>query len=473
MSEAVATEPQEKKSSWRDKTLKAAGASYMVGDVAMVTAALARSKNPGEKWLGTALGASVWFIGGVAAAVWGNPKPQKQLEIQASKLEQHFKQQGVTIADDARSRNQLLKKKSFLGKVSDFLYEHPSEMLNAMYAIGATMVLHDGIKVRKTKSFLPKQLNAKGLTEMNTDFWIGALILAGAGTGLAVKEDPDARKKAEGKGPLAKLHAYVAEKPLRVTSVLYGLNNVFLGAKAWQDHSKSAEFGNLKPHHASTTQLAAYLFANTMLFLSRRNQTSSAGFSADNVAKLEEAAAHVVASQPAEKQKAMLVEVASYMASQKGMGLTAQVIEQQLAERVHVVTVKKAATELSNQTDAAAATIAALPVEKQQEAITNAASKLATSIPQEKSGASVLGADEKAWLIREQEWVIKQDLVNRVNVQNQKTHPNEKDTWVAKETERRKMEFAHDERPPQAVNFSEKEHVRRAEMAAQEAATGV
>ncbi len=339
MTEQPVTDTPEKKSSLKDKSLKIAGYSYMLGDVSMVAAGMARGKD-GKS---TVQGAIIWFLGGIFAAIWGNPKPEEQLKIQASKLEHYLKQKGVEVPDDARAQSQLLKKKSFMGHVSQFLYEHPSEMLNAMYAIGAAILLHGSVKNTggERAPFLPKTLNRDGLISMNSDFWIGALVLAGATTGLLVKEDPEARKKAEGKGALQKAYAFVAEKPLRVTGTLYGLNNIFLGAKAMQDHElrNSTYSGkSLKPHMASTTQFAAYVFSNIMLFLSRRDQTSGKGTSLADVAKLEDAAARVIAAQTPEKQRELLADVSEYMAAQKGMKLSASEIAAQLSQRIAAIT---------------------------------------------------------------------------------------------------------------------------------------
>ena len=332
--------PPEHHTSWWAKTLKAAGLGYMVGDISMVMAGLARRGESATKWKGTVGGAIVWFVGGIAAAIWGNPNPEKQLEIQASKLEQHLVKKGADISDDVRAQSPLLKKKSWLGRVSELFYQRPSELLNTMYGIGSLMLLHDGLKASTTKPFLPRKFSAEGLTKMNTDFWIGAVILAGAITGLAVKEDPDARKKAEGKGPLQRAYAYVAEKPLRVTGALYGLNNVFLGAKAFQDyHGRNTEFAgkSLKPHQASMTQFTAYVFSNLMLLLSRRDQITQ-HFSSTDIGQLEDTAARIVAAQSPEKQQALLTDMANYMATQKGITMKAPEIAQHLAERISTLT---------------------------------------------------------------------------------------------------------------------------------------
>ncbi len=334
------------KAGWRDKTMKLAGYSYMLGDISMVGAGIARGKNG----IATVKGATIWFLGGVAAAIWGSATPEEKLKIQASKLEQHLKQQGAEITDETRATDPLLKKKSVWDRVSQFLYQHPSEMLNGAYAIGAAILLHGALKKEaRLKPFFPKSFNAEGLTSMNNDFWIGALVLAGASTGLLVKEDPDAPQKAEGKGFFQKAYAWIAEKPLRVTGVLYGFNNVFLGANALTDYGNRASYAGktLKPHYASTTQLASYLFSNLMLFLSRRDQMSAGGIDAQSAARLENAAAQLIAAQSPEKQKQLLADTAEYLAQQKGVSLKAPEIAERLASRITQLTQERLQPEVN------------------------------------------------------------------------------------------------------------------------------
>lgn len=329
------------------RTLHLAGYSYIVGDAAMIGAGLMRKG--GEAWRGTVGGAVIWSVGGIAAALFGNPSPQKQLEIQASKLERHLKKNGITIPKDAREKSDLLKDRGFWGHVADFLHKHPSEMLNAMYGIGAVGLLLDGQKeFGHNKGLLPGKIfhriegklrfNHNAIEPMNTDFWMGALILTGALVGLLVKEDPDAKKKSEGKGFFAKVHAFIAEKPLRTTSALYTANNAILLGRVIQDFGKYKNKVGMKPQMFSTVQLASYLFANSMLLMSNRDQITNKGFSTDELGKLEDAAARIIASQPREVQQKVLADISEYMAKEKGIKVDAPTIAQHLAARVGKVT---------------------------------------------------------------------------------------------------------------------------------------
>ena len=343
----------EQKSSWRDKTLKAAGVGYIVGDVAGVGASLARGGLE-KKW-STAGGFATWLVGGVAAGVYGNPDQERQLEILAHKLERHLHKQGITIPQDVRAQDALLKDQGFFHGVERFLYEHPSEVLNAAYAVGAGMMMHQGIKNVRAgeKNWFPKSLKLDEIyKKTTTDFWSGALVMTGALGGLFIKEDPQAGEKAKDGGPIEKANAYLHEKSLRFPSIMYWLNNAVLFGRVLQERK---EFGGqkIKPHLFSTVTLATYVFSNLMLQLSSRNQIA-AHLSEDAVAKLEQAAAAIIAAQPPQMQAALLTDASQYMAAQKGVTLPADEIAKQLAARITEITgarMQEAATAVKSFTD--------------------------------------------------------------------------------------------------------------------------
>lgn len=341
MSQTNDSETTTQTTSWRDKTLKAAGASYIVGDLAMVAAGAAR----GHGVIGNISGGATWLAGGVAAARYGNPDMHKQLEIQASKLETHLKKNGITIPSDARAQSTLLADKTAWQRVEQFMYEHPSELLNGMYALGAGMLLHEGITkdiAKDAKTIIPRGLNAAALKNVSSTFWIGAIVASGALLGLFVKEDPNARDHITAQSSwLDRAMAYVKEQPLRASAALYTVNNGFLALKAYQDFSErhtTFSTKGFKPHYASTLQLGAYLLANAMLSSSSRNQITKKGFAAEDIAKLENAAAAVIAAQSPQTQQALIHDVSAFMATQEGVTLPAERIAADLATRVGELT---------------------------------------------------------------------------------------------------------------------------------------
>lgn len=324
----------------KDKTLKIAGAGYTVGDLAMAQAAHLR----GEKDVFD--GALIWLAGGIAAARYGNPSGDRQLSMFSQKLEAHLKEQGIEIPDDTRQQNALLKKPDFIARCENFLYQHPSEMLNAAYAIGAALLLKNGVKELSSgkKQFMPKLeggLNVSSAiawaNNISKNFWMGALVGGGALSGLFIKEDPNAREHAKGKGFFARMGAYIQEKPLRLTGTLYGANNIFTVLKALEDHSHRGQYTTaMKPHHFSGITAATYILSNILLTSVSRD-SSGKGFTPAQINKLEEAAALMIAAQPPEKQQQLFTEVAEFMAHQKSVPLSAAEIETQLAARVRTL----------------------------------------------------------------------------------------------------------------------------------------
>lgn len=343
--------------------LKLSGAGYILGDLGGLAASHARGNPDSFK------GYAVWLAGGIAAALFGNPSQETQLKLTAHKLQNYLTDRGVAIPKDAREQDVLLKKPHFLSAVTDFLHEHPSEMLNSMFAVGAGFLLKDGIKearkldptvaIKKsieageklekditekyrTKSILPKlpkAINAEELSKFasrtNNLFWMGMLVGAGALSGLLIKENHAAREEAKDGGFVDKTLAYIKEKPLRLTSLLYGANNIFATLNAVSDyHDRGKYTSAIKPHIFSGTMAASYILSNILLHSVSRDQSAKGGYDTAEMARLEEMAATVIAAQPAEKQQQALQEVSAFLATQKNIGLQAPQIAEHLANRI-------------------------------------------------------------------------------------------------------------------------------------------
>ncbi len=338
MTEAMTTEQPEKKRGLKDVALKVAGVGYSVGDLTMGAAAKLRGEDDVFN------GAAIWLAGGIAAARYGNPSEQKQIELLSQKLEQHLKAQGIDIPDDVREQNALLKKPDFITRCENFLYQHPSEMLNAAYAIGAALLFKNGIKElnAESKGLIPKfteGYSLKGIISavngISKNFWMGTLVGGGALAGLFIKEDPNARKNLKEHGVWARFRAFIEEKPLRLTGALYGANNVFTVLKAVEDYSVHNNPSRvLNPHIFSGTTAGMYILSNILLTTVSRDQASAKHMPAGQLTRLEDAAARVIAAQPEKERTMLLQEVSQFMAQQKSVGLKAPEIEQQLAARV-------------------------------------------------------------------------------------------------------------------------------------------
>jgi hypothetical protein len=311
-----------------DLSLKAAGYAYIVGDAAMFASGLLKaSRLEGAQRSGmlfeSATGA-LWGAGGLAAARYGNPDKEKQLEILAHKLEKFLVRAGATVDDSASRSSPLLSKNpGIIGGIERFLYEHPSEALNTVYALGAASMLRSGhIEGKNSKTMM------------------GALVMAGALGGLLITEDKNARAKAADGSLIDKAVALVRESPLRASSTLYFINNIFTFQHAAEDRKVFASqphMHGMKPHWFSFLCAAAYVVANGLLFISKRDQIDEQKFTPAELGALEQVAASLIAAQPPAVQKHLLHAVSGYLAEQKLVALSPEAIFQQVTAKVAAV----------------------------------------------------------------------------------------------------------------------------------------
>lgn len=316
------------------KSLRLSGMAYIVGDLAMFASGmLEATKLTGNAQKGAHMEAAaglLWGLGGIATAVYGNPKAETQLEILAHKLEKHLIEHGAHVSDATREKTTLLNgKHSLFNTIHRFLYEHPTEALNSVFGIGSVSLI------------------AGGMAKNDKDkIGMGVLVLAGSLLGLLIKEDKDAVKKAEHGNVLQKVFAHVQEKPMRASSIMYAANNYFLykSARKKQADFKEVSFDTgVKPHHLSFLTLTSYLFANAMLFLSPREQIKSTGFAREDVEKLQQVAAEIIGAQPKELQQTLLRDVSEFLAQEKSIPISADELAKQLETHVDDVRLRRGA----------------------------------------------------------------------------------------------------------------------------------
>lgn len=320
------TEQPQQNDTVQRHSLRLSGVSYLFGDAALFTsgmlkAAVATNKGQARS---EAFAGAAWGVGGLGAALFGNPSAEKQLEILAHRLEKHLITQGATVSDAVRERSDLLRSGNTVwGSIDRFCSEHPSEILNGVYAIGAAPLLVNSLRVGKYPAAS-----------------MGALVLGGALCGLFIKEDKHAPERAKDGNMLQKAAAWVQEQPLRASSGLYMANNLFTFWNARQDHQAYAGThfpGGMKPYWFSYLTTASYVLANSLLFLSPRNQIEAGGFTDAQMAQLEQAAVEIIAVQPAATREALLKETARYLSQQKLVVLPAEQVAAHLHARVNHV----------------------------------------------------------------------------------------------------------------------------------------
>ncbi|MDX2113797.1 MAG: hypothetical protein SFW63_08740 [Alphaproteobacteria bacterium] len=313
----------------KDNSLKTAGYGYLIGDAAIIAAGLTDStkKDWGEKGRYAAVGA-YWALGGLAAARYGNPSAEKELELLSKRLGEYLKKQHIEIPDSPTTSS-LTKPSGVIDTIEDFLYQHPSQALNSIYALGAGQLIYSGIKdLGKAEN-----KNAKILARLDTTS--GILIAAGALAGLLIKEKaPDPTHPAHSRWE--KAMAWVQEKPLRVSGWLYHANNATMLGATYFKHQAHPESKN---YLWRALTAVSYIFANTMLQFSSKQGGTASNVDQDKqtMAALAEKSALVIAAQPKEIQEALIEQISGFLASQHEVSLKAPEIAAILHDKLSTV----------------------------------------------------------------------------------------------------------------------------------------
>ena len=274
----------------KNQSLKAAGVAYLVGDAAMFAAGLMEGDRGG------ATGGLVWGLGSLAAARYGNPKTEKQLELLNRRLGSYLKEQGVEIPTNPTTA-ELVKEGGVIEHIEKFLYAHPSQTLNAIYATGGLTTAQGGFRK-----------NVKG------DAAKGLLVTAGGLSGLLIPE-----KKPDPKHPpkdgLGKVWSWIQEKPLRVSGLLYHGNNA---AAAYSIYEKWGEQKNAPKMNLYLRMLtvSSFIFANTALAMSSKGHGAGGGDDEKIIDQLAKESAAVIAAQPKQLQEALVQQISGYLAAQ-------------------------------------------------------------------------------------------------------------------------------------------------------------
>jgi hypothetical protein len=178
-------------------------------------------------------------------------------------------------------------------------------------------------------------MNKAAFGNVSSMFWLGSLVLAGALTGLLLKEDPDAKAKVDPNSITSRVAGFFKEKPMRASGAFYWGGNLFALKKAMDDKAGAASMPHgVKPHWFSFLTVAAYVASNGLLALSSRDQIEEKKFKPEHLAQLEQVAAEIIAAQPPQLQAQLLTGVADYLAKERMIGVPAEELSKQLIARV-------------------------------------------------------------------------------------------------------------------------------------------
>lgn len=294
----------------QDKSLKAAGLSFLVADSALFASGFI-SKQPGIMSAGVA-GLTAGFVG----SRYGNPKAEKQLEQIYRHLGNYLRKEGVTIPETI-SAEALVSKGGLIDRIESFLYSHPSQVMNVLYALVGEEFARTALSGDKPNKSL--------LTS-------GCLLIAGALLGIIIKEKkPDPEHPAE--NPIQRAVQWVQEKPLRLTGIIFNANQVFLAinaVKQWQESKGGAFF--------KAIAVACFVFGNIMMTLTSKTESNEQKMDEGVKNALLETTARVITAQPKEMQQALLGNVAEFLSKEPNVKMNAEQINTLLTQKLAQMT---------------------------------------------------------------------------------------------------------------------------------------
>jgi hypothetical protein len=306
----------------RQKSLKAAGWAYFVGDAALATSGIL------EKEYKTASAGALYGLGGLVLARYGNPHAEKRLQLLSEELGQYLKAQGAEIPKGSKVDAAMLAKDGgIIEHIERFLYRNPSQVLNTLFAIGGVELMRGGMDTHrhwKTAS--------------------GALVIAGALAGLLIPEHKVSTETERPGGFFDKAWRWIQDKPLRASGYLYMANNATMTVDALLDGKKeraeALRTGMWKPKQYGylfqLVTVASYILANA-LFASSFKQNEASKNKEEELSSMEElkrAAAEVIAAQPMPVRQSMIQKTAGYLSAKAKVNVSASELTRAMEQAV-------------------------------------------------------------------------------------------------------------------------------------------
>lgn len=300
-----------------DATLKYSGFAYLLGDAALFTHGMLNGR-PDRALTGLS-----WGLGGLALAGYGKQPDERSLRRTARELGHYLQARGVKLPEGHAITREALREPGLWEKMQDFLYDHPSQALNTVYGVGSAFLLRSGLK-----------------SGDKYEAASGALVMAGALAGLLISEKTSKETQRDGEAsPLTDPIGWVQEKPLRLSSTLYTLNNVSLAKSGWDE--MRANPAN-KSYLLKYLTVASFVLANHLLGKSNKDRDKDRN--TEWLETLEDEAAAIIAAQPKETQEKLVRAVADYL-QEKGLSdLPPQDIRTALQDRVRRTPAKTVAS---------------------------------------------------------------------------------------------------------------------------------
>lgn len=327
-------------------TLKAAGISYNIGDVAYMTYAYKqykneqKLKNPSNDFFNQLnILAGLGYAAGSSVLTFYGSRDQSKNTIQdaTKKIQNYLMKEGVSINDDD-SIKKLPKSPqvSTWGKIDRLLAKYPSEALNSIY-VGVGGILSAAAFYRATRpiSHLQGSELHAAVKERNAEIWdigLGAITAASAIAGLAIKEKkPD--EDQEKRSGIGAVFDWIQEKPLRATGAGFMVATLFHGYGTYQKYNA----GNAEVKQTVVGRgifVAANIVSEILMAISSKGH----GIGVKPDKSIDEtviaAVAETILKQPEAKREALIHQLSGYLASPDVLGGKAATVEFNIRENI-------------------------------------------------------------------------------------------------------------------------------------------
>jgi len=310
-------------SGWNRRKL--GGWGYMIGDASIFLHGLLDyiNNHDRESAKGRMITGLGWGAGAIALAKYGKRSVVDQLDRLEHKLADFLVKENVPLDPEILKQASEEQRRSWFSKLEDFVYNHPTETLNAYYAAAATGLVYSGMKN-------PDRDAGKG------DLFSGLTVIVGALLGIFIKEKGPKQLEREGHATdlIGSIRQKIESKPLAVSSMIFAANNygTYQGAMAEyrQTHGRTEvdKATGATVHHpgSGTNQhryalrfltLGCYLTSNLLVGVgSKKNSGTPEEHAAAQEAMLQTIAHNFAQLSPAQ-QEYMATRTAEYLCKQK------------------------------------------------------------------------------------------------------------------------------------------------------------
>lgn len=318
----------------RNMTLKVAGLSYNLGDMAYLTYAGMQtyyewSKESGKNFFNLMnIGAGIGYsIGSVALTVYaGRDQSQNTIQTNSQKVKSFLRKEGIRVEDDTVLLASVKRpERSFWGRLDDTLAKYPSETLNSVY-VGVGGILSAAAFYRATMAH-----RAGDKVTRNEEMWdigLGTVTAASALTGLMVKEKAP-EEDGEKRSGLGAIADWVQEKPLRATGFGYMVATWFHAVGTYKKYHNGDE--NVRRTAVPRgIFVASNVVSEIMMALSSKGHGTGVKPDGTVDTTVIAATAELLMRQPAEKREGLITQLSGFMASRDVLDLKADDIAGQL-----------------------------------------------------------------------------------------------------------------------------------------------